>query len=526
MRNRLIVLMISIITWSACEDALTLTPENSATFRNAYETESDIEAAVRLCAQQLRGMSFIYNETMGHLLDTIGSETEYQMRELNPQTIRQADWGSHYELIGAANVVIKYADQINASQERKDYYLGQGLFYRALAYFQMVQTWGDVVIIGLDADMEIARPKMPWTQVVDYAIQDARKAVELLPDYDKVKDSRGNAPQYKNEPCKGAANALLAYLCAWKAGGKYFARPEERNYDEKALWEEAEAACTAIIGTETGVSSGIYHLVANPEEVCTSVFKGCSLESIFELQYAPYWDEIADGLETDVYTTSGDQRAIPYHMWLMQVKIYGSGYDCIKDQKRLLKAITVKEMYPGNDLRRQSYFWEFDSMSNENLNNVTGGFAYPYAFRDFVVSTEAGEIGTFEHFDCNYVFWRLADIYLLRAECRARLNKNDLAIADVNVIRSRANAALYNASEDNGDVRRTVFRERERELLYEGQRYFDMIRNGYIRELSKGFSKVSDQELVDGCLFYALPSYIVGGRNTALRQNTWWNRYM
>ena len=38
----------------SCEDLLDMTPENSATFKNAYETENDMEAAVRLCAQKLR----------------------------------------------------------------------------------------------------------------------------------------------------------------------------------------------------------------------------------------------------------------------------------------------------------------------------------------------------------------------------------------------------------------------------------------------------------------------------------------
>lgn len=237
-----------------------------------------------------------------------------------------------------------------------------------------------------------------------------------------------------------------------------------------------------------------------------------------------YWSEMEDNLGSESFSTSGDQRALPYHLWLMQVEINGAGYDCIKDQKYLLKSKTVLEMYPGNDLRRQSYFWKLDSMHLEM--ETSGGFAYPYAFRDFIVSTEAGNEGYYKHYDNNCLFWRLADIYLLRAECRARLNKDDLAIADINVIRERANAILYDASEDGGDVRRTVFKERERELLYEGHRYYDMIRNGYIRELSNGFARATDQDFIDGCFFFAVSPDDLDGRNTALRQNTWWNRYL
>lgn len=70
-----------------------------------------------------------------------------------------------------------------------------------------------------------------------------------------------------NQHLVSAAYALLAHLCAWKAGGKYFAAID-RNYDEKELWDMAEKACTKVI------ESPIYDLLATPEEVCASVLTG------------------------------------------------------------------------------------------------------------------------------------------------------------------------------------------------------------------------------------------------------------
>lgn len=199
----------------------------------------------------------------------------------------------------------------------------------------------------------------------------------------------------------------------------------------------------------------------------------------------------------------------------------------------LIRAETVKEWFASGDLRRDAYFWKLDSMSHDTLKNVTGGFAYPYLFRDLRVKTASGSVGQYDHFDYNAVFWRLADIYLLRAECRARLNKTREAIADLNEIRKRANARLYEDSEyaDSGysdKLRYAIFKEREKELLFEKQRYFDIIRNGeeYVRkELWGGFETASIQDFIDGCFFMALPSDSFG-RNTALRQNVWWNKYM
>ena len=66
-------------------------------------------------------------------------------------------------------------------------------------------------------------------------------------------------------------------------------------------------------------------------------------------------------------------------------------------------------------------------------------------------------------------------------------------------------------------------------MLFEKQRYFDVLRNGeeYVRrELSYAFRAIPLQDIIDGCVFIAVHPNRLGGRNTLLRQNTWWNRYM
>lgn len=103
------------------------------------------------------------------------------------------------------------------------------------------------------------------------------------------------------------------------------------------------------------------------------------------------------------------------------------------------------------DLRKDAYFYKVDSMAHDTLLDITEGYAYPWKFRLVKLGTSGWSAGEFINFDQNRIVFRLADIILLRAECRVRLGNNEGAIADLNTIRERANAELYHSSEYGGD---------------------------------------------------------------------------
>ena len=69
-----------------------------------------------------------------------------------------------------------------------------------------------------------------------------------------------------------------------------------------------------------------------------------------------------------------------------------------------------------------------------------------------------------------------------------------------------------------------VFREREKELLLEGQRYYDVVRNGndYVRrELSEGFAALTDTDIANGALYLPVPRTAFTD-NDLMIQNTYW----
>ncbi len=85
---------------------------------------------------------------------------------------------------------------------------------------------------------------------------------------------------------------------------------------------------------------------------------------------------------------------------------------------------------------------------------------------------------TSPNINSSYVL-RLADLYLIRAEARARKVNPDItgAIADLNAIRSRANVARY----PDGPVSpivltRAIWEERRVEFAFEADRWYDLVR--------------------------------------------------
>ena len=81
---------------------------------------------------------------------------------------------------------------------------------------------------------------------------------------------------------------------------------------------------------------------------------------------------------------------------------------------------------------------------------------------------------------------------------------------------------MYDASEYGGDLRYAIYKERERELLMEEFRYYDIVRNGYVRQELLGKHKtLTDQDMIDGALFISIDLKEFS-KNPKMTQNIYW----
>ncbi|MVM31851.1 RagB/SusD family nutrient uptake outer membrane protein [Spirosoma sp. HMF4905] len=98
--------------------------------------------------------------------------------------------------------------------------------------------------------------------------------------------------------------------------------------------------------------------------------------------------------------------------------------------------------------------------------------------------------GTAIEGNANIVVFRLAEMYLIRAEARAQLGKlvgANSAVEDLTVLRTRAKAVAVTAAAQ-ADVLLAIERERQYELAFEGHRWYDLVRTGRAQAVMSAFS--------------------------------------
>jgi hypothetical protein len=89
------------------------------------------------------------------------------------------------------------------------------------------------------------------------------------------------------------------------------------------------------------------------------------------------------------------------------------------------------------------------------------------------------DLRPFEQSDAHWIFYRYADILLLKAEAINQLDQPLEASRIVKTVRERAHALELRAMDSTNKSSMTgyILEERQRELAFEGKRWYDVLRN-------------------------------------------------
>lgn len=505
----------------SCDDWLNLESEESVNYANYFQNEQEVAATVTTMFMRERSALAANHpnslEYAGLFCDELYKNgfKELDIKTFLSSTNYSRSWALYYDIIYLANTLEENRWRFkNITEARADYWIAQANFMKGLAYFYLARLWGEAPIPKSSEDLA-PLPKSPVRDILNQAIQCAEKAL-ILPPLDKLTDENGKAVTSKQYASLGTVYTLLANIYAWMGG----------LYNQNEYWEKAEDYATRVIGDgPEGAKAGVYRLESSIPDLVKNVFGKVrqSPEIIFSITRS--------SVDEDYWYTSTFGRFCPGFELLTYPTFSKNAQDVEENfgaygyaSARVLSE-TIRALYNDEkDERRQEYWFE--------LENEDAKYAYLYKWRDALISENESNGRPIVAVECNKVVWRLADLLLLRAECRARLNRIDGtsgALYDLNRVRHRSGLTDYQEDTSSETVRREIFMERERELFGEGHRYFDIVRNGlhprdnfYFRRISDVYVALSDTDIANGALYMPV-NETAFKKNPYMKQNTFWS---
>lgn len=472
---KLIIILITILAGTSCDSWLDVQPEDGVVRERYWKTKEEVRAAVLGCYSQMLDSKmmqeyFIWGEMRAEMA-TPASAAKPDLIALNTGEITSTntytDWASFYKVINQCNTVIELAPAVvnideSFSEKQLKEYIAEVTCIRSLMYFYLVRTFRDVPYSEAASIYDYQNFSLPKTDgkvIIDKLISSLEAVENDIPlKYDNTEASQSeNANQNKGRFNHYGWASLLADICLWK--GEY---TKCINLTDRIInsgqYSLVSVARTEVLSynLQTGRTDTVYE--ASQGDV-TSMFKamyanGNSIESIFELQNPPvYINPYVSMFSANVANSIEVNQAN-----------FSDQYFISSNIDRIWRDIRTEGIaYQGK------YIWKW-----AGLDNTTS----PVQWRTTSTSNS------------NWIFYRLADIILMKAEALTELAMGDndqlklqQALELVRMVRTRANAPestdmFYKQTGDLDakTMEEFVLAERTRELSFEGKRWFDLLR--------------------------------------------------
>ena len=344
------------------------------------------------------------------------------------------NWKQMYQVIQSANIMIEEVSRIGGiTSEEVEHYRAECRFLRSLSYFFLVRIFGDVPYYT-EAYYAKVLPRTNKATVLRNCLEDLQSLLDSDPNCVILPWRNGKGSQHAN---RGAVLTLMMHMNMWLA----FFEENENNtlnyYNEVVRLAELDSWVT-----------GTMYALQDMEQI-SEVFKGDSNEGLFE---------IAQNVSTgEIFNTS--------NMWCTNVV-----YSVLSKTAPTYtySKVFLTKLYPEEDTDLRKSYWFKNLYPSLEPDETTAPKVEIIKMlnSDSYKSTIVPNAG-------NYIVFRLADAILLYAEALNKIGRNDEARTQVNRIRERAGATLFEA---DGNLDADIYWERVRELMGEGHYFFDLVR--------------------------------------------------
>jgi len=444
-----LLLAAMLLGFSSCENFLDRKPSTSIDADDAITNIKNARVALNGMYSAFKSSSY-YGRTMTVVPDIMSDETFSVIGYSNTYGEMykwsytagsgSSPWGVMYAtIIRSANIINKI-DAIEGDSLQKVSIKGEALLGRALAHFDLVKIYGKSynastsntdLGVPIITEFDFGQPSRNTVkEVYTQIIEDAKMAKELIPEV----AASGDFDKITRYFTKYTADALLArvylYMGDWDNAIIHASNLIEGS--PFVLSEGAEFNSMWKNDDSMEIISKFGLTVAD----ASGITPGFSYYN--DSQGLPNPDYVPAQWLLDMYDTDKDIR---YNTYFANVKTNYDGW-----------VTTLVNKYPGNP--------EFNG-TNQN------GAHMPKVFR-------------------------LAEMYLIRAEAYASLDNDALAATDLNLLRSKRISDYSDEFLTGDDLKTAIWNERTKELAFEGHRFFDLKRKGL------GFTRVPQENTVSG----------------------------
>ena len=458
---------IAFLLCSACNKKIELSPVSSISDASYWKTADQVDAFVsgihigfrsNVSSFQLLGeqRSDIYGLEPGASQSFTGEATQglekFWLQQLDMDNPGVSNFGGFYYNINQLNLLISKLKTIDfVTPANKSYYLGIAYGMRAFYYFQMLRSWGKVVIQTEPVTT------IDVSNLAKEASAEADVMTLIKSDIAASESSFGTNYTFKNTKSfwsKPATLMLKAEVFLWtsyRGGGG----------------ADATIAKNALTDIQTNVPS--LALLPSFADVFRSSNKGNN-EIVFSARFL--LNEATMGfIQSSFVPQSG---------------LIANFYDSLNNRK-----FDVTTDNWGGLLRspvRSATFRKFNNLDTRKWVSIQAGYTRPsagvYVMAGCFVNKFQGEQNAGSRQMTNdFPVYRYADLLLLLAEAKVALGENPAT--EINLVRARAYGSNYvagtmgypNQSID-ADPKNAILQERLFEFIFEGKRWYDLRRMG------------------------------------------------
>ena len=346
---------------------------------------------------------------------------------------------------------------------------GQVYFLRALCYFQLLERFGGVPLITkvyTTSDNTFNETRASWDSTEAFILSDISAAVPLLP-VTVSTDQYGQATQ-------GAALALKSRLLL------YAASPYFNTGGDMTRWQAAADAAQAVMnlgqyslyGSSTTYGK-IFTDFFNPEVIFARVF-GSTV-------YADRYNTVYRDLSPNGYNGYSAYNVLEQMVEAFQMSdgsafSWSNGAEAANPYQNRDPRFYADILFNGSSFQgrgAQFYLGGLDS----KLSPLSPWNASKTGYTIVKMVDSTYNFNNQPYSACQWIMFRLSEIYLNYAEAEAELGQTATAMTYVNKIRERAGMPDISAT-SMADALAKIQQERRIELCFEGHRFFDLRRWG------------------------------------------------